>query len=283
MRVLAILPILLLALTPALSLPARAADPELPELLKTLEKQGVVLRYLGGDYGLDGWVGFKNGIEQYFYVTKDKQAIISGQLLNNKGDQVTLRQINTLRANDPSTDQLANPAQAEVSAPEAPKVATEEKAGPSKSEQFLADVEASSWVALGQKTAPVIYTFIDPQCPHCHDMIDDFRESGILDKGLVQLRVIPVGLSNETSLKQAANLLSSPNPAVALYKHLDGDKAALLTDANPNTQSVQRNMVLMQSWKIDVTPFSLYKNKNGEIKILRGRPSDLNALAADLK
>jgi len=91
------------------SFAAYAADPEMPELLKGLEKQGVAFRYLGGDQGLNGWVGFKDGQEQYFYVTPDNQAIISGQLLNNKGDQVTLRQIQNLRKKDPGVDTLAQP------------------------------------------------------------------------------------------------------------------------------------------------------------------------------
>lgn len=286
MRATAILPILLVMFSLVALTPAKAADPELPELLKSLEREGVVLRYLGGDNGLNGWVGFKNGQEQYFYVTPDKQAIVTGQLLNNKGDQVTLRQINALRARDPSTDKLANPeepAAAIDSAEVAPPAAPTENAAPSKSQQLLAEVEAASWISLGQKTAPAIYSFIDPQCPHCHDMINDFRKSGALDKGQVQLRLVPVGLMNETSLKEAANLLTSPNPAVALYKHMDGNDTALMTEKDPNTQSVQRNMVLMQSWKLDVTPFSIYKNKNGEIKILRGRPANLKALIADLK
>ena len=38
------------------------------------------------------------------------------------------------------------------------------------------------------KKLPVIYTFIDPECPHCHDLIQDFRTSGFLEKGLVQLQ-----------------------------------------------------------------------------------------------
>ncbi len=281
MRVIAVLPVLLAVCLIFSPLSARAADPELPELLKGLQAQGVTFRYLGGDQGLNGWVGFKDGIQQYFYVTPDRQGIVSGQLLNNKGDQVTLRQISQLREKDPEVDKLAIPALAKKEQAVSPNSA--KKDAPSKAQQFYAETQSAGWVALGSKDAPAIYSFIDPQCPHCHDMIDDFRKSGLLDKGQIQLRLIPVGLMNEQSLKQAANLLASKNPAADLYKHLDGDTEILLTDKEPNTQNVQRNMVLMQSWKLDVTPFSVYKNKTGEIKILRGRPSDLKTLAADLK
>ncbi|PZP57329.1 MAG: thiol:disulfide interchange protein DsbG [Micavibrio aeruginosavorus] len=290
MRVFTVLPALLAVLLMFSPLSARAADPELPELLKGLQAQGVSFRYLGGDNSVNGWVGFKDGQEQYFYVTPDRQGIVTGQLLNNKGDQVTLRQIAQLREKDPAVDQLANPAAVpETSAQPVPATsspAAEKSAPPkelSKAGQFYAEAQAASWIALGRKEAPAIYTFIDPQCPHCHDMIDDFRKSGVLEKGQVQLRLIPVGLMNEQSLKQAANLLASKDAASDLYKHLDGDKKVLLADPDPNTQNVQRNMVLMQNWKLDVTPFSLYKNKAGEIKILRGRPQDLKSLIAELK
>ncbi len=264
---------------------AFAADPPMPAPLQTLAKEGAAIRYLGKENGLDGWVTIKNGQEQFFYVTEDQQAIVMGVLFNNKGDIVTMRQVQALRKNDPAIDAIANkletPPTAESSAA---TVAPQETPAPvaGKAAQLFTAVENSNWVALGQKTAPVIYSFIDPQCPHCHDMIQDIRKSGDLEKGLIQLRLVPVGLMNEKSLKQAANLLAATNAQDALYKHLDGDPNALLGNDDPNTQGIQRNMVLMQDWKLDVTPFSIYKNKKGEIKILRGRPNDLKTLIADL-
>ena len=268
---------------------AFSADPPLPEPLKALAHQGAELRYLGNDGGMDGWVTFKDGHEQYFYISPDQQSIIMGVLYNNKGDLITARQIDALRKKDPTVDKIAAtpetaPAPSGDVAPAATAATPDQKqAAPSKAQQLYSDMEASSWIALGQKTAPVIYTIIDPQCPHCHDMIQDVRKSGLLEKGQIQMRIIPVGLMSEDSLKQSANLLAEANPAAALFKHLEGDKTALMKDPNPNTQSVQRNMVMMQTWKLDVTPFSLYKSKLGEIKILRGRPNDLKAIVADLK
>lgn len=283
---------------PALAFAAGApAQPKMPAPLENLGKSGAEIRYLGNEGGLDGWVTIKDGQEQYFYVTPDGQSIVLGVLFNNKGDIVTMRQVNELRKKEPGLDKIAGsqlpeaqnavpPVQAVPASPNAP--ATEVKTAPpapvSKSQLFYQAVENASWISLGRKDAPVVYSFIDPQCPHCHDMIQDVRKSGALEKGDLQLRLIPVGLMNETSLKQAANLIAAPNASDVLYKHLDGDKNVLVNlDANPNTQSIQRNMILMQDWKIDVTPFSLYKNKKGEIKILRGRPGDLKAVLKDLK
>lgn len=270
-----------------------AALPPLPAPLKTLVEEGAQIRYLGNDLGLDGWVTIKNAQEQYFYVTPDQQGLVMGVLFNGKGDTVTLRQINRLRkAEGPEIDKLAGlpdaappPSRTGTPGPEAtaPKNLPKDSPGPSKSERFYTEIEKANWISLGKKDAPALYTFIDPECPHCHDMLSDIRKSGYLEKGLLQLRLIPVGLMSEDSLAEASFLLASPNAQEVLYKHLDGDKKALLADKGVNTQGVQRNMALMQDWKLDVTPFSVYRDTTGNIKILKGRPNDLKKLVTELR
>lgn len=269
------------------------AVPPLPAPLKTMVEEGAQIRYLGNDLGLDGWVTIKNAQEQYFYVTPDQQGLVMGVLFNSKGDTVTLRQINQLRKTEgPAIDKLAGlpdagppPSRKATPEPEitTPKELPKESSGPSKSEKLYTEVEKANWFALGQKTAPALYVFIDPECPHCHDMITDVRKSGYLEKGMLQLRLIPVGLMSENSLAEASLLLASPNAQELLYKHLDGDKKALLADKSINTQGVQRNMALMQDWKLDVTPFSVYRDVTGKIKILKGRPDDLKKLVTELR
>jgi len=226
-------------------------------------------------------------------VTPDRQAIVTGILFNNKGDAVTLRQVNQLRQKEgPALDTLAGfiPAEkdgtskaAEIANFENPQ-ALAESVSKSKSEQLYEAVMAANSITLGSnKNAPVIYTFIDPECPHCHDMVKDVRESGFLEKGDLQVKIIPVGLISETSLQEAAYLLAAPNPQELLFKHLDGEPNVLLADPSINTQGVQRNMALMQDWKFDVTPFSIYRDASGKVKILRGRPNTLKKVVAELR
>ena len=93
--------------------------------------------------------------------------------------------------------------------------------------------------------------------------------SGYLDKGLVQVRLIPVGFREET-LAQAAFLLASPDSKERWYKHLDGDETALPARAAVNTQGVQKNLSLMQAWKFSVTPMTIYRGKDGKVKIMAG-------------
>ena len=110
--------------------------------------------------------------------------------------------------------------------------------------------------------------------------MNDLRE-GYLDKDLVQIRMIPVGFHEET-LAQAAFLLASPDSKERWYKHLDGDDQQLPVDASVNTQGVQKNLSLMQAWKFDVTPMTIYRGKDGKVKIVRGRASDMNKIISDL-
>ncbi len=283
------------------ALAASDTQPAIPAPLQTMVEKGAQIRYLGRELGLDGWVTIQAGDEQYFYSTPDGQGLLMGILFNNKGDAVTLHQINALRDKEgPAIDRLAGYAPTEEPAPtsgaasssptaasSAPDMSNPQEvlrsAAKSKAEQLYDSVQSANWIQLGDKSAPAIYTFIDPECPHCHDLIDDFRNSSYLDRGLVQLRLIPVGVLSEKSLAEAAYLIASPNPQKDLFNHLDGKENALLVDKNANTQSVQRNMQIMQDWKLDVTPFSVYKDVSGKVKVLQGRPDDLKKLIAELR
>jgi thiol:disulfide interchange protein DsbG len=265
-----------------ISMTANAAEPSLPAPLQKMKDDGAQVRYLGNDQGFDGWVMIQNAQEQYFYVTPDGQSIFMGILFNNKGDAVTLRQVAALRQKEPGLDKIAEPetTRAKPSSESATPVA--QTAGqPSRSEQLFSAVQTTNAITLGDATAPAIYMFIDPQCPHCHDMIKDIRKSGFLEKKMLRVQVIPVGLMSPESLNQAAALLASPRAVDDLYAQMDGK--AVTVPAGINTQSVQKNMSVMQDFKLDVTPFTVYRTADGQIKIIRGRASDLKSVVAQLK
>lgn len=265
-----------------LALPARAQDalPAMPGALQVLADAGAQMRYLGKSHGMDGWIAVYQGQESYYYVTPDGQAFLMGLMFDKDGKMVTVTQVADLQKQGGDVlDFLA----AEAAAPtmDEAKAKTEEAfTYKSPAQRMFAEVENANAVVLGDAKAPVLYSFMDPQCPHCHDFMGDLKAKYI-DKGLIQVRVIPVGFS-EQSLSQAAFLLAAPDGADRWFKHLEGDKSALLAKSSVNTQGVQRNLAIMQAWKFDATPTSVYKSRTGEIKIIRGRAKDLNAILADL-
>ena len=144
------------------------AVPELPEPLQNLVGEGAQVRYLGNEHGLDGWFTIKNGVQQYFYVLPDKSAFLMGLLYDKDGKVVTLRQVQNLQA---SGDTLLE-SLAEVPTKEPSEDQFELK---TPSEQLFADIQGSNWVPLGKAGAPVVYAFIDPQCPHCHAFVNSHK------------------------------------------------------------------------------------------------------------
>lgn len=253
--------------------------PELPDPLKTLASSGAQMRYLGKESGLDGWVAIKNGQEQYFYVLPDGQGFLSGVLFDKDGKVITVNQVARLRKDGKDTDVL------DTLASDTPidRAEAENKAKKyefmTPSEQLFFDVENSNWLPLGQAGTPVFYALIDPQCPHCHDMMASLKDK--IDSGKVQVRIIPVGRT-EQSKAQAAFLMAAPDPAGTWWRHMNGDADALPAKQGINIQGVERNMLLMQTWKFQGTPTVVYRAKDGTVKIITSKPKDIDALINDL-
>ena len=251
--------------------------PELPTPIKNLVNEGAQVRFLGKDFGVEGWVAIKNGKEQYFYVLPNSGGFISGILFNEKGQAVTIQQVSRLRAQNGGEllDTLAADAPGRVT-----EATTAEKYEfKTPSEQLFWDIENSNWIPVGQAGTPVFYSFIDPQCPHCHTMMGTMKPQ--IDAGRVQVRLIPVGFKEETRA-QAAFLLATPAPAQVWWRHMEGDRAALPAKQEINQQGVQRNLSIMQSWKLNVTPLIVYRGKDNKVKIIRGKVKDIEALINDL-
>ena len=175
--------------------------PELPAPLQNLANDGAQIRFLGKDQGVDGWVAIKNGQEQYFYVLPSG-AFLSGILFDAKGKTVTINQVKNLREQGGSLlDSLAAdtpPMQNVQDTKEAQKYEFK-----TPSEQLFYDIETSNWVPIGKAGTPVFYSFIDPQCPHCHDMMKTIKP--YVDAGKVQVRMIPVGFKEETRAQASAS------------------------------------------------------------------------------
>lgn len=265
----------------AFSGPARAQDtglPDLPAALQDLVDRGAQVRFLGKKHGLDGWITIYQGQEQYYYVTPDGEGFVMGVLFDKGGKMTTIDQVRALQKQ--GDVEILDFLAADRPKPKEIKSVTDAFEYKTPAEKMFADVENSNWVQLGNADAPAIYVFVDPQCGHCHAFMGDLRENYI-EKGLIQVRLIPVGFRAET-LAQAAFLLASPNPQERWFKHLDGDEAALPAKTNISTQGVQKNLALMQAWKFTVTPLTAYRARNGEVKIVRGRAKDVNKILTDL-
>lgn len=265
------------------AMPAFAQDntntllPDLPAPIQGLVNEGAQIRFLGKDYGLEAWIAIKNGQEQYFYVMPSTGAFLTGLLFDEKGNAVTIEQVQRLRQQGDS--KFLDVLTADKPATTSKKEVDERYEFKTPSEQLYYDIENSNWVPIGQAGTPVFYSFIDPQCPHCHEMMKTMRP--YIESGKVQVRMLPVGFKDVTKA-QAAFLMATPGPEDVWWAHVDGNPNALPAKMEINRQGVERNLAVMQSWKLNVTPLIIYRGKDQKVKIIRGKPKDIEALISDL-
>lgn len=248
--------------------------PDMPKPIQALSDRGAQVRYLGKSHNMDGWIAIFQGQEQYFYVLPDG-GFLTGLLFDKEGRSITVQQVQELQAQEGDVLDMF----ADVAAPGQESVADAFKVQ-TPAERMFDDVSHSNWIPLGSEAAPVIYSFVDPQCGHCHAFLKDLKEDYI-ESGRLQVRLVPVGFKEE-SIAQAAFLLAAANPQERWFAHLDGDKGALPAKNDISTQGIERNMAVMGAWKFDVTPMSVYRTRSGEIKLIRGRAKDIEKIITDL-
>jgi len=254
--------------------------PPLPPPLQNLADEGAQLRYLGTQFGMDGWIAIQGGQEQYFYVTPGGEGFVMGLLFDRNGRMQTVRQVSELQERSGVTLDLLARDDLVPANPAAQLTEDRTREFKTPAEQLFEDMTRSNWIPLGEDSAPAIYVFVDPQCPYCHALIQDMR-ANYIDNGRVQVRMIPVGFQSG-SMEMSAFLLAAPNPQRRWYRFLDGDADAVPVAQDINQQGVQRNMAIMQSWKMNVTPLTVYRARDGSVKIVEGRIRDLPGLLADL-
>lgn len=261
-------------------------EPSLPQSIEGLVDKGAQVKYLGKAHGMDGWIMIHKGQEQYIYVTPDKKAFLSGLLFSEDGTPLTVKQVQNLK--ETGRAGIIDKILSRQKARDLPDTLIEnrqrlEKTQDNPAENLMRDVREGNWVVFGDKAAPAVYAFIDPTCPHCHNFVNKLR-NGYLDKGALQLRVLPVSRADKKEIFQkAAFILVSPDPETDFYTYLDGQESALPADGDLNTQAVQQNMAIMQKWGLDAIPFIIYRDGNGEVKIIRGEVSSPEILVRDIK
>ncbi len=296
-------------------------SPDSIATLKVFKDQGADINYLGRKYGLDGWLVSKGNAIQVLYTTADGQGTVVGLLYGPDGNIVTGSQLliakskglnlehttsalNNIGTANTSQTSPANPAMpslppsgvatpAEVAAstragttPATPQASAPPVVAPanpsSPSEQLWAQTVASTYITFGLPKAAPLYVFMDPTCHYCHDYFNALM-SAYVPQGSVQLRVIPVGILSEKSKQEALQIMSAVDPAAAWNSAETGDLSSLPpTPANGVAQKIDANQHLMSEWKFRGTPGSIYRGKDGKVRVVYGLPENLPQVIGDL-
>jgi len=266
-----VLSLYLLANLPA-SAQGKAEQPdELPPFLLELRVAGADIRYLGEDYGIYSWLATKDGQVQFFYSIPGGDAIISGGLLiGPDGEAITARRIVSMNEDNPNfAESVKRDSGAE-------STTTKDRTSPG--ERLYAESEGAQWFSIGSDTAPALYVFVDTQCHYCQEYWHDLANPYV-DEGRLQVRLIPVAVINDKSKSEAAALLSSVSPKTAWQRHVDGDAAAL-SGGGENAiaaEAVKRNTEIFMNWKLKSTPYSVYRDSAGDVKVMRGMKPGVTA------
>lgn len=275
-------------------------EPKPPKTLQDIVNSGGQIFYLGEHEGMKGWALIRKGKPEFFYENRARTAMVMGMLFNDEGGMITMSQLTALnqRVGDdmyaatggsisdirnsqaPITDNIVTPSPAVQPSPQTPStnfVAPNAELTPAQ--QMFSDIIGSNWVTMNEDGKHDVFAFIDPDCPHCKQMIREMQP--YFESDTIRLRIIPAGIAQESERK-AALLLATANPEERLLEYANGNKDVLKAPANINVVAAEANKKVLLKWGFDVTPIVVYRTTKGEIRIIRGRPTDYKKMMSDI-
>lgn len=276
-------------------------DPSTVPQLARMMKLGVKPYYLGQRSGLDGWLLLKNGQIQFLYVPLTGTETVLGALFAADGTNISSQQLEETTNRRPEVLAAINgaiqQAQAQTqppqpAAPTTAAVATAQGAvaaasatsgheAASPGERLLSELDAATTVVIGNSSAPIVDMVMDTHCKHCQATWKQLREMVLANR--LRLRFIPVANLDSDAERAAAILLRHTDPLNAWDKYVGGDLTPL--DGKPEQatiDAVRANHALADRWKIDVTPYLVYRAKDGVVKIIKGELKQPLLLLTDL-
>lgn len=264
-----------------------ASAPTPPAIIQAAARRGAQYQYIGTRNGFSGWIILEGGAPAFVYVSEDEQTIFRGLMFDAKGQPVTIAQTTEAQIRNPEFFGLS---EADIAAAQKADSATSSSTTSSGSaaatvtdnrtpDQVLYDaLGVSNYFVLGSDapTAPMMYAFFDPDCPHCKQFLKSIDET-FIKSGKVQLRMIPIGIISPESKARAAYLLAQANPGDLLMKHVRGEQE-LPVQKNITLDGQQLNLDLFRLWRMDGTPLFVFKDKNGTVMMVRGEPNNMDKL-----
>ena len=206
---------------------AIAAGPVAAEtVIDQLRKNGSGIVELGREGSLAGYlVSPPDGNPYSLYVTSEGHAI-AGLLYDPEGRLVTQRQVRTVRT---------------------------AQGGPGP--DFNRAVAARGF-ELGTR-GPRVVLFGDPSCSFSRSAVARLARSALA--GEFRLKVVPVGILGAQGARDAAAILSDPDPALAWF---DRSRPAV----TPNgVRQLRRNNRIFESWGESAVPLLLWTGQDGRI------------------
>ena len=147
---------------------------------------------------------------------------------------------------------------------------------------MLADVQKAAGFRIGKADAPIIYTFVDPLCIHCKTFIS--MAAPEIEAGHIAIQALPVAVIAKESMPMAAFLMQAKDAATRYMTLVQKEDISVIPmNETHDTTPVQANIDLMMKWKFDGTPVTIYRAKDGKIKIVSGSVENMDVILKDLR
>jgi hypothetical protein len=250
---------------------AAVPDPMTNGALASIIKEGGKVFYLGNDHGLNGWFAVENGLVQILYQTPDNKGVVAGSMFGPDNDKITPTQVAKLLKDNKEVADMV----------EAAKKANEAPAATSLGERLTHDLTSASTVVVGKASSPELLMVMDTINPHVQATWKALRDRVI--KGDLHIRMIPVGDPGSDNERAAAIFLASADPLAVWDKYVVGDHGQLTGAPSEDAlKHIRANHVVIDNWNVPLTPYLVYRGKDGKVKILQGEPENAPALLADM-
>lgn len=259
-----------LAAVPAFAQGNTPRKPDTAEL-RAFEARGGKLEYLGRSFDVDGWLPVKRDgtpSNDALYVTPTG-AIVKGHLFSPGGQNLTKTQFQLYKFRQGGSQKAL------------PEADAGNDAVP-KAEQFYTATEASNWVRAGMIDAPYVYMYVNVNCDHCQSMFRTLK--GSVEKGLLQLRIVPLGEMDE-NLNGGAALLSVDDPADSWQKYMDGQKGELHKTKikGDALEKMRSNNKMAKKFSVPAPPFIIYRKvSDGSLMVTVGKIDNPMQMMSDL-
>lgn len=267
-------------------------------LFQHLIQNGAEFYYIGQYAHMHGFVMYKDGQVQVVYVTPDRSGLVFGGMYSVDGANISNGQINEANKENVQLKALMTAAieqQKDLaratgttnlrdSVAEANKQILPAGGGVSLSpgERLLSDFIGAAGVVVGQEGKPLVLMLVDPHCQYCKATWAELYEP--ISKGVLRVKLVPIGAEGSENEKQAAKFLRAPDPLNTWQKFVGGDKSVLAGEPPASDlAAVRSSMAMVLNWKIQATPYIVYRGADSKVKVVQGKPEKIANVLADLK
>ncbi|MGE3769684.1 MAG: hypothetical protein AB7G06_01900 [Bdellovibrionales bacterium] len=266
-----------------------APDPQTLPVLKPFRERQARFFYMGRTAGLDGWfMMLPQNYVQIVYTSLDGNDLVVGFITGRDGRNITEQQMVNLREREADVNKLFTDKIEEAKARlqrdrgfhELMTNLNIDKPG----DQMYASFTQAPNIEIGDQDAPLLLMIIDPRCPFCKQAYKKL-DKDYIRKDKVLVRILPVGILGDDSMRMAQKLLDNPDDLTLFKEFVEKDFSKDVLAGEPTARGKQNYALvagLYNRWKLDGTPFFIYRSKGGAIKVLNELPRDWDAMIGDI-